>query len=266
MWDRPRAAAQMKKPIPGKGALAQTFEWIKNTLPQNTIIAANWPHGTQLNVLGNVKTIVDSDHFIPHWIHLYYRHVHYAPDPYEALTFLKTHNATHIMLTEREVIERSHVYSQIGSTVDNDRHFQFYHLNPIETPIGSPYQLRPHPHQTPIAFIDMISITPSRIPGDHVHIEPGAQQKVGVTIHLRTHHKISKEIIVNKDTPTIQTVGLGKNGGIVFEFDAHARLQNAHYIPHNGWYTLAIELFLKGKYNDVCLSHIIQQTQRKQPL
>lgn len=89
------AAAQMKRPIPGKSDLAQTFEWIKNTLPKNAVIAANWPHGTQLNVLGNVKTIVDSDHFLPHWIHLYYRHVHFAQDQYEALTFLKTHNVTH---------------------------------------------------------------------------------------------------------------------------------------------------------------------------
>lgn len=155
------------------------------------------------------------------------------------------------MLTKREVVSRSHVYSSIGSNADNDRHFRFYHLDPVERPIGSPYQLRPHPNETPIAFIDMISITPSRSLGAHVHIEPGAQQKIAVTIHLRTHHNISKEIIVNMDKPSIQTVGIGKNGGIVFNFDAHARLQSAHYIPHIGWYTFAIELFLKGKYNDV---------------
>ncbi len=117
--------------------------------------------------------------------------------------------------------------------------------------IRSPYQLRPHTHQTPIAFIDMVSITSSRAPGAHVDIEPGAQQKIVITVHLRTHHNISKEILVNMDKPSIQTVGLGRNGGIVFQFDDRARLQNAHYIPQLGWHAIAIELFLKGKYNDV---------------
>ena len=60
------AAARMKSPKPGTGSLAQTFEWMKDTLSEDAVIAANWPHGTQLNVLSGVKTIVDSDHFLPH--------------------------------------------------------------------------------------------------------------------------------------------------------------------------------------------------------
>lgn len=244
------AAARMKSPKPGTGSLAQTFEWMKDTLSEDAVIAANWSHGTQLNVLGGVKTIVDSDHFLPHWIHLYYRHLFCAQDKYEALTFLKTHNTTHLLLTKHEVITRSHAYSLIGSNTNDDRHFRLYELRRVEIPIGAPHQLRPHRHETPVAFVDMISTTPIRNPGEHTYTLPDAQQKVSVTIHLRTHHNIFKEILVSTNKPTLQAVDIG-NGGIIFNFDAQARLQNAHYIPPLGWKSVAVKLFLRNKYEDV---------------
>ena len=58
------ASAEMKKPIPGVNDVAEAFEWIRENLNEDVVMAANWPHGTQLNVLGNVKTVVDSDHFV----------------------------------------------------------------------------------------------------------------------------------------------------------------------------------------------------------
>ncbi len=244
------AAARMKRPIPGKGDLTQAFEWIKETLPQNAVIAANWPHGTQLNALSNVKTIVDSDHFLPHWIHLYYRHVHCAQHTYEALTFLNTHNATHLMLTEREVISRSHAYSHIGSNTHDDRLFWFYKLLPVDTPIGDPYQIRPRSDSTPIAFVDIVSKTLPRLPGAHSHTEPDTQQIITVTVHLKTHENISRELSLNIGKNSIRTVSLG-NSGIVLEFNTYAILQNAYYIPSLGWHSLAVKLFLRDKHNDI---------------
>ena len=85
------AAARMRPPVPGQGSSSETFKWMHDTLPRESVIAANWDYGTQLNVLGGVRTVVDSDHFLPHWIHLYYRHVFSAQDAREALEFLKTH-------------------------------------------------------------------------------------------------------------------------------------------------------------------------------
>ncbi len=244
------AAARMKRPIPGEGSLAQTFKWIKNTLPQNAVIAANWPHGTQLNVLSSVNTIIDSDHFILHWIHLFYRHVFCAEDKYEALTFLKTHNATHLMLTEREVIGRAHAYSLIGSDTNDDRHFTFYPLKQIETPIGAPYQLRPRRDETPIVFVNLVPKMPIQEQGNHASSTAEAQQKLIVIVHLRTHHNISKEISINTDKNSLQAVEIG-NGGIILFFDAHAILQYAYYVPSLGWNSLAVKLFLRGEYNDV---------------
>ena len=244
------AAAEMQQPSLGEeGSLAQTLTWMKDTLPKNAVVAANWGYGTQLNVFGGVKTITDSDHFLPHWIHLYYRHVFCAQSEQEALSFLKTHGATHLMLTKWGVTSQSKNFSFIGSTASNDRRFRFYELTRREAPVGAPYQIRPKQHGTPVAFVDMVSTTPVRSPGAHAHIVPGTQQKLGVTAHLKTHRNIFHEISINTDSPSQQAVGIG-NGGVVFYFDSRAIFDKAYYVPPIGWNSLAVKLFLRGKHRN----------------
>lgn len=92
------AATQMRTAIPGHGTLNNTFEWMKLNLNEG-VVAAHWRFGSQLNVLAGVKTLIDQDHYIPNWIYLYNRHVHHATNEREALEFLKTHEATHILIT-----------------------------------------------------------------------------------------------------------------------------------------------------------------------
>ncbi len=75
---------------------------MKGTLSDTAVVAANWDLGSQLNVLGGVKTVIDQDHYIQHWIHLYNEHVRDATDARDTLEFLKTHGATHLMLMQRQ--------------------------------------------------------------------------------------------------------------------------------------------------------------------
>lgn len=106
-------AARMKNPTPGKGSEAKAIYWMKETLPENAVVAANWGSGNRIHVLGDVQTITDPDHYLPHWIHLYYRHVFCAQSEREALEFLKTHGATHLMLSEHGILSNSGSYSFI---------------------------------------------------------------------------------------------------------------------------------------------------------
>ena len=96
------AAIKSRRAIPGRGSLAQAFDWIKRNLPAHAVVAAHWNHGSQLNVLAGVKTIVDQDHYIPYWIDLYQQHVNFAKTEREALEFLISHGATHLILTGKE--------------------------------------------------------------------------------------------------------------------------------------------------------------------
>ena len=95
-------AIKSRRATPGRGSLAQTFNWMKHNLPMTAVVAAHWNHGSQLNVLAGVKTIVDQDHYISHWIDLYQQHINFAKTEREALEFLKSHTVTHLMLTGKE--------------------------------------------------------------------------------------------------------------------------------------------------------------------
>ena len=95
-------AIKSRRAMPGRGSLAQAFDWMQASLPAHAVVAAHWSHGSQLNVLAGVKTIVDQDHYIPHWIGLYQQHVNFAKTEREALEFLISHSATHLMLTGKE--------------------------------------------------------------------------------------------------------------------------------------------------------------------
>lgn len=95
------SANQMRKVTP-KINVAAALLWIKARLPHTSIVAANWSYGSQLNVIGGVKTITDQDTYIQHWIDLYYKYVIYAKTEREALEYLKTHGATHLMLVGRK--------------------------------------------------------------------------------------------------------------------------------------------------------------------
>jgi len=96
------AAIKSRRAIPGRGSLAQAFTWMKGNLPRSAIVAAHWNYGSQLNVIAGVKTIVDQDHYIPHWIALYRQHVTFAETEHETLEFLRSHGVTHLMLTGKE--------------------------------------------------------------------------------------------------------------------------------------------------------------------
>ena len=92
-------AKESRRAVPGVGAIADAYTWMKTNLPESAVVAAEWSYGTQLNVLGGVRTIVGPDHYLPYWIELYQRHVEWSKNEPEVLRFLFTHAATHLLVT-----------------------------------------------------------------------------------------------------------------------------------------------------------------------
>jgi len=239
-----QAGDSIRKPIPGTGSLTSALKWIKTTLPQNAVIAAHWGDGTQLNVLGGVKTITDPDHYLPHRIRLYYRHVFRKQSEREALEFLKTHNVTHLMLTASGVTSRTRSYSRIGSDTNNDRDFRFYTLQREEQPFGTTaYRFRPQQSGTPIIFIDI-----------HYPDAPNmsAPETLSIRANVKGYHTILKTIPwENKRFPTQNQLEIHEEmGGILFNFDSKGRLNNTSYVPSLGWNSLAVKLYFRGEHSD----------------
>ena len=242
------AAARMRPPVPGQGSSAAVFKWMHETLPKESVIAANWDYGTQLNVLGGVKTVVDSDHFLPHWIYLYYRHVFSTQDTREALEFLKTHKATHLMLTERGVLSRSPDYSSMGSDENSDRQFSLFQLTRAETPIGTPYRMQPSGRGIPLDFINIVRTSP-----DTLSITAHFKDENAVVAAGELGESLARDVTVERtvNLPTSQISVDIEKGGLILDFDAETRLSGGYYIPPLGWNSLAVKLFLRGEHMDI---------------
>ena len=229
---------EMRGAIPGRNtpqgiAMENALSWMKTAYGEkgNAVVGTEWSYGSILNVLGGIKTVIDQDHFIQHWIHLYSRHVFCAQSEQEALAFLKTHEVTHLMLTEAEVLHPQKT-SFVGSDENRDRQFGMIQMRAHKPKnSSSKFQMIPVKENTTIKSIDIDFTTP-----------------VAVIAKLKT----GKDVLL----PYIAVFGRGeidrnlctenKHGGILHYFDENARKDTIYYIPPIGWNSLAVRLFFRG--------------------
>lgn len=225
---------------PGKNTpMANACQWISKHLSTDKVVAAPWSYGHMLNVLGRVKTVVDPDHFIMHWIDLYEKYVSTATSEHQALEFLKTHHVTHLLLSEEDVFyiasQRTHVNEQ------PDHPLYMVPLVP-RAPIGSAhYRMVPAHKNTPINFID--------IDFHHKPATVAARLINGKTVKLpyiksdgsapspRTEHDHTEE-------------SDNKNGGILHLFDSKTQREIIHYLSPHSWNSLAVKLFFRDSHSE----------------
>ena len=229
------AASKLRGPIPGEGSLKDAYQWLKENT-QDAVVGTIWDYGIQLNIFGGVKNVIDTDHYLPHWIHLYCRHVVCAQTEQEALSFLKTHGATHLFLTRGDTTSRAETLSFIGSNENDDKVFRFH-------------QLRQDAENTTETSTRLISQEPTLdYPLDYIDVAVSTPNKRTVTAQFKDGTNISRDFILPEDTSTQKAIDL-ENGGILLSFDAEGQIENAEYISPIGWNSLAIQLYFRGGYN-----------------
>lgn len=226
------AATQLRTAVPGDGALKNAFRWLKENT-QNAIVGATWEYGIQLNVFSNAKNIIDTDHYLQHWVHLYCRHVFCAQSEGEALSFLKTHNATHVLFTNWEAMHRAEALSFIGSDSENDRQFRFYEFEQTDPPTEGTERLIFQ--ETPLNFIDITAPT---------------YEKRKITAQFRNNTTAHREIDLQPEAvEQIIPIDL-EDDGVLLYFDANKQIQNAQYLPSVGWNSLAVKLYFRRSHSD----------------
>ena len=229
-----RHATRMHRSKPRHSTIAETFQWMKAELSNTAVVATDWIHGSQLNVLGAGRTIIDQDHFIQHWIHLYYRYLFCGQSEKEALQFLKTHGATHLMLTEVDIVGYALTYSIIGSQSEQDQPFEIIQLRdpirekgniflfpPKATPFFKNIQINMHPENNTLHFIIAVH-------------QNGTVANLPYTAFFNKIRTVSN----NQDG--------SKTGGIILYFDESHKFQRGYYVPPVAWDNFAIRLFLRG--------------------
>ena len=226
------AASKIRGPVPGEDGLKESYQWLKENT-QDAVVSTIWDYGIQLNVFGGVKNVTDTDHYFQHWIHLYCRHVFCAQTEQEALSFLKTHSATHLFLTKRSATSRASSLSFIGSKENDDRVFRFHRLRE-EVENTTKTTTRFVSRGTPLDFIDIVVPTPD---------------KRTVIAQFKDGTKVSRNFILDIDTATQKVIDL-ENGGVLFSFDKEKAIEKVEYIPPIGWNSLAIKLYFGDSHSE----------------
>ncbi len=110
------------------------MDWVKQNTPKDAVFAHWWDYGYYLQTAGERATITDGGNVILPWNHFMGRNVLTGKSEEEALTFLKTHNATHLLIVKEEV-GKYPAFSSIGADENYDRYswITSFSLNPQYT-------------------------------------------------------------------------------------------------------------------------------------
>ena len=160
-----RASTEMvsKSAVPRSPKLQKRLADIMEHTDEDAVIAAWWAYGSKVHWFAKRATVVDEDHYIPYWIFLIARHVFSGPSSTEALTFLKTHNVTHLLITTNELLKLDAV-TYTGSDETYDRGAAVHFLRPMHThevtPSVQQTDLIPHSSRT----MDTLSLNGKNYP------------------------------------------------------------------------------------------------------
>lgn len=103
---------------PGQWGDAMT--WIRETTPANSVFAHWWDYGYMTLTLGNRSAVTDGGNE-KGWNHKSGRYFLTGKDDNSTLTYLKTHNVTHILISDEEIMKYP-AFSLIGSDENLDRY------------------------------------------------------------------------------------------------------------------------------------------------
>ena len=220
----------VKRTSSGNLARKKAVRWMKAQLSSNAVVAANWSYGSQLNVLGGVKTIIDQDHYIPHWIHLYNRHIFCGQSEREAFQFLKTHKATHLMISETSLVAAAPNHSAIGSTSTRNLRFEI-----------TPLLIVKHPKKKTL-------LIPMEKNGSIKNIQWNTDTTNTATAVFNDGQTVDLPYVVYRNKKRVHSENQSDSnfGGIVLYFDDAQKYKKGYYVPPIAWNMLSVQLFLRN--------------------
>ena len=181
----------MQEPLVAK--MLQALAWLREKTSPNSVVAASWEYGSWINLMSERATIVDEAQQIPYWIYMMSRHVMVGQTEREALAFLKAHEATHLLLTARDISLIPKV-SYIGSDECLDRNISLPCFGPIVERVDSDGGTVAYRYRIPeIISTDDLQLKKSyEIVGIYLKLEEKNQDLAAATIELRYGEEIKR--------------------------------------------------------------------------
>jgi hypothetical protein len=92
----------------------KAMSWVRENIPQDSVFVHWWDYGYWVQTIGERPTVADGGHFIGYWPHLIGRYVLTTPYPETALSFMKSHNVSYLLIDSTD-LGKYGAYSSIGS-------------------------------------------------------------------------------------------------------------------------------------------------------
>jgi len=122
----------------------KAMSWVRDNTPSGSIFVHWWDYGYWVQYLGERPTITDGGHANGFWDHLIGRYVLTTPYPETALSFMKAHDVSYLLIDPTD-IGKYPAYSKIGSdATTNDRYsmIPIFISNPAQTQETSEKEIR----------------------------------------------------------------------------------------------------------------------------
>lgn len=96
------------------------MKWVNTNTQEDSVFAHWWDYGYWVQSIGNRTTITDGGNAITYWNYLSGRYLLTGDNQKDALDFLYSHNATHLLIDSSD-LGKYGAFSQIGSDINYDR-------------------------------------------------------------------------------------------------------------------------------------------------
>jgi len=114
--------AGSKSTVPGiyEQQWQKAMNWVRTNTPIGSIFVHWWDYGYWVQTLGKRPTVTDGGHFIGYWDHLVGRYLLTETNPNSAMSFMKSHNVTYLLIDSTDLGKYA-AYSRIGGDNNYDR-------------------------------------------------------------------------------------------------------------------------------------------------
>ena len=122
----------------------KAMSWVRDNTPSESIFVHWWDYGYWVQYLGERPTITDGGHGNAFWDHLIGRYLLTTPFPETALSFMKAHEVSYLLIDPTDIGKYS-AYSKIGSDATTNDRFSMiptFVLNPSQTQETSEKEIR----------------------------------------------------------------------------------------------------------------------------
>ncbi|PJE81429.1 hypothetical protein COU58_02420 [Candidatus Pacearchaeota archaeon CG10_big_fil_rev_8_21_14_0_10_32_42] len=107
------------------------MNWVSENTPENSIFVHWWDYGYWVQTLGGRPTVTDGGHYISWWDHTTARYLLTTSKPETALSLMKTHNVSYLLIDSTDVGKYS-AFSKIGSDETGKDRFSWIPVMPLD--------------------------------------------------------------------------------------------------------------------------------------